>query len=126
PSLYRTRLFPSGHFNREAIHEEDDETYRFTRESFQHFRSDPESGLYLDRLYFITRAGRLWGLSSAALTRIGFRVATDDAWQPDSESYLGKLLRWCQSLAGPIETPEVLRRYAATPSGGNQILLVGR
>ena len=70
--------------------------------------------------------GTMWGVSSAALARIGFRVATDERWEPDSDAYLGKLRRWCQSLAEVIETPDVLRLYAAARGRGGQIVLAGR
>jgi hypothetical protein len=35
------------------------------------------------------------------------------------------LLRWCQSLAQPFETPDLLRRYLAAPGRGRQVLLAG-
>jgi hypothetical protein len=125
PALYRTQRFRSGHFDREAVHHQQGETFPFARTSFRRFRRDPASGLFLDRLFFITRPGTLWGVSAAALGRLGFRVATDERWDPDSDVYLGKLLHWCLSLAGPTEAPDVLRLYAAGPRRGRQVLLVG-
>jgi hypothetical protein len=126
PELYRTGQFRSGHFDREAVHGHEGESFLFTRDSFRHFRRDPATGLILDRLYFITRAGSLWGVSAAALARISFRVATDRRWDPHSEPYLERLFRWCRALARPVETPDVLNVYASTPGRGQQVLLAGR
>jgi hypothetical protein len=124
--LYRNGRFPSGQFDRPAVHRQDADVFPFDRGSFRHFRRDPAAGLILRRLYFITRAGTLWGISHAALTRIGFRVATDPRWQPDQDAYVRELLHRCQALAQAVETPDVLQTYAATPRLGRQILLVDR
>lgn len=124
PKHYRTRQFPSGHFDREAVHQQDGATFHFTRGSFSRFRRDRATGMFLDRLYFITRRGPLWGLARAAMARIAFRVATDEHWEPGSDAYLGRLLRWCQALAGDIESPDVLQCYAATSARARQILFV--
>lgn len=118
---YRTGYFTSGHFDRPATHEEAGGTFVFDRGSFHRF--GPTGSPRIDRLYFITRSGPIWGVSSGALTRISHRVATDERWAPESETYLGDLLRWCQSLAEELETPEVLRFYASI--GGRQVLLAG-
>lgn len=77
PQTYRTRHFRTGHFDREALHAEGQETFRFTRDSFRRFRRDAV-GLIPDRLYFVTRTGPLWGLSAAALARLRHRVATEE------------------------------------------------
>jgi len=126
PQLYRTRWFTSGHFDRPAVHQQQGESFVVARGSFRHFQPDPESGLILDRLYFITRTGSLWGVSAGTLARITFRIATDEDWQPESDSYLDGLLRWCRSLAEPIETPDVLRLYTTPAERGKQILIVDR
>jgi hypothetical protein len=78
------------------------------------------------RQVYAAAKGTLWGLSSVALARIGFRVATDERWEPVSDAYLRKLLSWCQSLTEPLETPDVLRLYASTPERGRQILITER
>lgn len=122
PEDYRTRQFRTGHFDTEAVHNHHGETLVFTRRSFRRFRRDSDSGLYLDRLYFITRHGPAWGLRSAALERIGYRVATDEEWAPENEVYLRRLWRWGRSLANAWETPDVLRTYADPPRRGRQIL----
>jgi hypothetical protein len=124
PAQCRTQSFPSGHFDRPALHPYGDTRLIFTRDSFHRFRREPTSGWFLDGLYFITRPATLWGVSSAALARIAFRVATDMRWQWESDEYLADLLRWCQSLAQPLEAPDVLRAYA--PQRARQILLLGR
>jgi hypothetical protein len=121
--VYRTNRFRSGHFEGEALHREGDEVFRFARSSFRRFRPERARGLFLSRFYFITRPAALWGVSSAALARISSRIATDPRWSPNSDSYLRDLLRWCQSLAEPMETPDVLRLFASTPRNGRQILI---
>ncbi len=108
------------------MHRQDGEEFVFAGESFRHFRLDPASGFFLDRLVFLTRPGTLWGLSAGALSRIAFRVATDETWQPDSDTRLMELLEWSRPLAEQIETPDVLRLFAATPERGEQVLMVGR
>ena len=123
---HRTRYFRSGHFDREAVHEEDGERFVFAPGSFRHFRREPGVGPYLRRLCFITREGRLAGLSTSALSRLRHRVATDERWQPESEAYLQELLRWWQSLAEPLETPDVLRLYCSVPGRARQILVLSR
>jgi hypothetical protein len=125
PARYRTRYFRSGHFDREAVHTEDGERFVLAPGSFRHFRREPGLGPYLRRLCFITREGSLAGVSTAALSRLRHRVATDERWQPQSEVYLRELLRWYQSLAEPLETPDVLRLYCAVPGRARQILVVG-
>lgn len=126
PALWRTRAFPDGHFDRPARHVQDGEEFVLSRQSFRRFRRDPESGFFLDRLYFVTRPGRLRGLSSAALARVAARIAGDPHWNVRSAEYLEGLLDWCRSLAHELESPDVLRLYAATPARARQILLVGQ
>jgi hypothetical protein len=125
PALYRTGLFRSGHFDREAIHQEGGESYRFDPGSFHRFRRDPAAGMFLDRLYLITQTGMMWGLSSAAMARFRFRVATDEHWEPDLDSCLLPLWRWFQALAEPIETPDLLRIYCLSARRGQQVLVKG-
>lgn len=126
PAHYRTRRFPSGHFDRPAVHRQDGDAFVLTRDSFRHFCPEPDEGVFLERLYFITRDGPLWGLATAALSRVAFRVATDVSWDPDREAYLARLLDWCRTLAGPVEAPDVLRLYAGAPARAGQLLVVGR
>jgi len=126
PTQYRTRYFRSGHFDREAVHEEDGERFVFAPGSFRHFRREPGSGPYLRRLCFITREGRVDGVSASALSRIRHRVATDERWEPRSEAWLRELLHWCQSLVEPVETPDVLRLYCSVPGRARQVLVVAR
>jgi len=123
---YRTRFFRSGHFDREAVHEQDGERFVFSRGSFRHFRREPGTGPFLRRLYFITRAGTLSGLSASALARLRHGVATEERWRLEDEDSLRELLRWCQSLAEPLETPDVLRLYCSVPGRARQVLVVSR
>lgn len=126
PAGWRTRTFPTGHFDRPAVHVQDGEEFLLTRDSFRRFRRDPVTGHFLERLYFVTRPGRLRGLSSAALARVAARVASDLHWNPRDPHYLEGLLDWCRSLAHELESPDVLRLYAASPARARQILLVGQ
>jgi hypothetical protein len=126
PQEYRTRFFRSGHFDREAVHEQDGERFVFSRGSFRHFRREPGTGPFLRRLYFITREGTLSGLSASALARLRHGVATEERWRLEDDDSLRELLRWCQSLAEPLETPDVLRLYCSVPGRGRQVLVAGR
>jgi hypothetical protein len=126
PAQYRTRFFRSGHFDREAEHEQDGEQFVFARSSFQHFRREPGLDVFLRRLYFITREGILAGVSTSALARLRHRVATDERWQLQDDASLRELLRWCQSLAEPLEAPDVLRLYCSVPGRARQVLVAGR
>lgn len=122
---YRTRQFRSGHFDRPALHPHHGRQWVFTQHSFRHFRRDTTDGYFLDRLYFVSRDGPVWGLSSAAMHRISHRVATDLQWNPHDDAYLRRLQRWCATLAQPPETPDVLRMYLAAPRHADQILVIG-
>ncbi|QRK11170.1 hypothetical protein JQX13_14500 [Archangium violaceum] len=124
--LYRTRYFRSGHFDREAVHEQDGERFVFTRDSFRLFRREPVGESFLRRLFFITRAGTLLGVSAAAMARIRHRVSTDERWRLQDDASLLALLRWCQSLAEPLESPDVLRLYCSVPGLARQVLVLHR
>lgn len=123
PRDYRTGWFASGHFERAAVHRHEGREFRFTRQSFRHFRRDATSRFFLDRLYWITRRGPIWGLSGAALHRLAYRVATDRRWDPSDEDYLQQLMQWCRRLCHATETPDVLRTYLSTEQRARQILL---
>jgi hypothetical protein len=126
PMEYRTRSFRSGHFDREAVHEQDGERFVFARGSFRHFRREPGTGPFLRRLYFITRTGTLAGVSAAALARIRHRVSTDERLRLQDDASLRELLHWCQSLAEPLEAPDVLRLYCSVPERARQVLVLRR
>lgn len=123
PRVYRTRYFVSGHFDRPVVRQHGEKKFLFDRGSFRHFHRDAATQLFLDRLYLITRPGPMWGLSSAALNRISYRVATDRHWDPNDEEYLCQLMQWCRTLAHEIETPDVLRIYASKTPRARQVLL---
>lgn len=124
PALYRSRRYPAGHFDRPAVHEQAGRRFLFAPESFQGFEPEPDSGLLLRGLYFLTRRGPLWGLSGGALARLRHRLATDEAWHPEDAVYLRRLREWAMGLAEPRESPEVLRLYAAEAELARQVLLV--
>lgn len=124
PAAHCTHRFPTGHFDRPAEHREGGETFRFAPESFKWFRRDPAAGEFWDRLYLVTRWGPLWGLSPPALAKVAARVASDEDWHPDDPASEAALFAWCRSLAGPVESPDVLRLFAADPGRARQVLLV--
>lgn len=126
PAAFVTRSFPTGHFDRESVHREGGHIFRFGPDSFRRFTRDPATNYFLDGLFLITRPGPMWGVSSAALARTAARVATDECWDLGNDAYLSRLLPWCRGLAYPVETPDVLRLYAATPNGARQVLLADR
>lgn len=86
PTPRVTHHFPTGRFDRPAVHEQ----YLFAPGSFQ-----------AATLYFVTRMAPLTGLSGGAMARLRHRVATSST-PPD------ELLAWCRTLAEPIEAPDVL------------------
>jgi len=120
----RTKTFPAGRFDREVVHEQDGEAFRFGPASFRRFRRDAATRLFLDRLYLVSRQGMVWGVSSAALAKIGHRVATDERWTSDDETYLGELFAWCRSLAGDFESPDLLRLYAGDATRAKRLIMV--
>ncbi|MBW3628872.1 MAG: hypothetical protein KY464_06200, partial [Gemmatimonadetes bacterium] len=86
-----------------------DEQFRVDQGSFALFVREPANGFFMDRLYFVTRWGMLAGGSTAALSRIRHRAATDPRFDLDDPEYLVGLLRWCRSLPDVVEAPDVLR-----------------
>jgi hypothetical protein len=123
PADHRTGHFTSGDFDRPAVHWQDGQAFLFGPGSFQLFAREMVNGHFLSRLYLVTRAGPIWGVSGAALARISFRAATDVDWNPDDESYLSRFHAWCRSIAGPVETPEVLKTYLADVDRCRQIIV---
>jgi len=123
-SAHRTGHFRTGHFDRPAVHWQDDEPFVFAPDSFRRFVRDSQSGLFLDGLYLVTRLGPVWGLSGAAVSRVAARVATDEDLDADRPADLVRLFDWCRSLARPVETPDVVRQFTSTPERGRQLLVV--
>jgi hypothetical protein len=123
PAEHRTGQFPTGHFDRPAVHWQEAQAFRFAPDSFRRFVREGARGYYLNGLYLVTRAGPVWGVSAAAQARISARVATDEDWDPADEAYLTRLFAWCRSLARPVETPDALRLY--TESAARRLLVIG-
>lgn len=123
PAEHRTGTFDTGHFDRPAVHWADRQAFLFAPDSFRRFQRDA-TGHFREGLYLITRAGPVWGLSGAALARVAAAVSTDETWDPDDEVYLGRLFEWAKSLAGPVETPDLLRLYADDPEFGGQLVVL--
>lgn len=129
PDSYRTTAFPTGHFDRPAIHvEKDGRRYAFTRESFAVFAEElpePDGGVGLPRrLYLVSRPGWLWGISSGGLGRIAHRVSSDVDFDLGDSSYLASLLEWSKRLTHAVETPDLLRHFAANADDASRILLL--
>src|SRR5690606_30641371 len=97
PALYRTRSFPTGHFDLEDHYREYHQNYLSRPAAFRTSQSEA-NGYFLERLYFIARPGLLCGGSSVGLSLIQYRIATDTHWPPESEEDLKTYLAWCQSL----------------------------
>jgi hypothetical protein len=114
PVEHRTGVFTIGHFDRPAAHWQDGHAFVFTPGSFRRFVRGRE-GFIIDGLYLVTRAGPIWGLSGAALSRVAASIGADERWSLHDTADLQRLFDWARSLAGPIETPEVLNLYTAYP-----------
>ena len=125
-STYRTRAFPSGRFDRDVVHVEDGNEFRFGPDSFRLFRRDPATGLFLERLYLVTRRGPLFGVASSVLARLSHRIASDERWNPADPNYLDRLREWCHSHADPVETPDVVRLYAAQSARARRLIVFAR
>lgn len=124
PERFRNRHFPTGHFDRAAVHRQDGAEFSLAASSFAGLQQDAATGLVLGGLYLVTRWSRLWGVSGAALARIQHRAATDPRWDLEDESYLEELLRWCRGLAESPESPEIVRMYAERPEVAGHLLLL--
>lgn len=122
PAAFRTGTFTEGHFDRPALHRQDDRLYVFAPGSFGRFRRDAGSGYFLANLHFVTRPGPIWGLSAAALSQVAARVSTDERWDPECEPELAKLFVFAKSLAKAVETPEVVGLYERAAGGGLHVV----
>lgn len=123
PAEQRTGYFDTGHFDRPAVHWQDWQSFLFIPGSFARFVRDG-TGSFTKGLFLITRAGSIWGLSGAAVARVAAAVSTDESWDPDDEAYLGRLFRWARTLAGPLETPDVLRMFEDDPDRARQLIVL--
>jgi hypothetical protein len=124
PADHRTGFFDTGHFDRSAVHWQDGDGYLFGPKTFRRFIRDPGSGYFLDPLFLVTRAGPIWGLSSAALARVAAMISTDESWDPNDEGYLGRFFNWVRTLAGPIETPDVMRLYSGNAERARHLVIL--
>ena len=126
PTAHRTGHFHAGHFDRPAVHWQDSQPFVFAPDSFRRFVRDRQSDYFLDGLYLLTRIGPVWGLSTAAMSRVAARASTDEDLDLDfaHPADLVRLFDWCRSLARPVETPDVVREFTSTPERGRQLLVV--
>jgi hypothetical protein len=118
PAEFRTGTFDAGHFDRPAVHWQDGRGCLFGPESFRRFERDPVSGYFIDRLFIVSRSGPIWGLGGAALAKVAAAVATDESL--DST----RLFNWAQSLAGPLEAPDVVRLYTENADRARQLIVL--
>lgn len=123
PVLYRSRGFPEGRFDRPAHHPAPEGELLFDPSSFIRFEGGTVKGLYL-----ITHDGPIWGMSSAALARLSWRIATDTRIDLGAAASLERLRVLARSLAGIEETPEVLAGACRSEQSAGQIIvaLAGR
>lgn len=89
-----TTYYRSGFFDRPYLHE----GLVFDSSSFRN-----------TSLFFLTRPGWIWGMSSQTFSRLSHRVATDVrfCWDPE---YIESLRAWTVGLTGSLETPDLLLR----------------
>jgi hypothetical protein len=122
PAEHRTGVFDTGHFDRPADHWQVGQSHIFAPGSFDRFVRDT-SGYYRHGLYLVTRAGPIWGLSTASLSRLAAAVSTDENWDLNDDDCIDRLFIWARSLAGPVETPDVVRLFAADPDRSSQLIV---
>lgn len=124
PTEYRTRVFPTGHFDRVVEVGDAGGGVRLGPGSFDRFRRDVATGWFLDGLYLVTRPGPQWGLGTAALARVAAWAAGEIDFAPDDPAYLFGFRQRCQGLAEVVESPDVLRLYADDEARGRHVLLI--
>ncbi|MCA9049993.1 MAG: hypothetical protein KDA89_14755 [Planctomycetaceae bacterium] len=133
PDQYRTGTFPDGVFCGPVYHETDDADGRrrlkFDASSFRKFQRPDVQGYRTDRLCFVTQRRRLLGITSAALSRLLFLVATDTRYSLGNDYRLNisdRRLRELQSeLTGesqPMQAGDVLRLYTRSDDSAGRIV----
>jgi hypothetical protein len=110
-AAFRTRSFPTGHFDRPAIHSQDGKQCTLTVESFHRFHRDPASNWFLDRLCFITRLRPLLGVTTLEHARILNRVATVRDFDESSVAHAERLIEWARTFVSRIQSFDILRCY---------------
>ncbi len=123
-TMYRTSQYPDGHFEGEAVHQEDGEDFEFDASSFRRFEPDRETGYYVGRLYFVTTPGRLYGMSSDEMSRLQHRCCTDFAFDLGNDKFMTELWQWARQLSSEFEGPDVFEVYASKPKWGRNVFLV--
>lgn len=108
---FRTRSFPTGHFDRPAIHFQEGKQFTLTVESFRRFHRDPASTWFLDRLCFVTRLRPLLGVTSLEHARILNRVATVLDFDERNFAQTERLLEWTRTFVSRIQSFDILSRY---------------
>lgn len=112
-AAFRTRSFPTGHFDRPATHRQDGVEYTLTSDSFRHFHREEETGWFLDRLCFASRLRPLLGVTTLELARILNRVATRREFDRDDPAQVERLRAWSLTFVSPMQSYDVLRRYCS-------------
>ena len=126
PLAYRTRVFRSGHFETQASHNTDGETYVFDQSSFRNFKKDSQSGYFLDKVFFIARKQRLMGMHSKDHAKILYRVATDTNFDLENKSYIKDLLNWSQEIVPDFQTRDVIELYAGSNSWAEGFIMIAK
>lgn len=122
PRLYRTDQFPDGRFEGTAIHQEYGRDFLFDQQSFRRFQETDDRGFRLHGLYFVSEQRPLVGATTAELSRILHRAATDPRLQISSDAGLRRFRKWALSVVAPFQTRDVLKLYAASEELANQIV----
>lgn len=126
PQIYRTKYFNSGHFDRPAEHLENGDAYLFADKSFWLFQVDPQSGYFIDRLFFITQKRRLHGMSSEEHSKLLYRIASDVNFDLEDNRYIIDLLQWLQKTIAKIQTKDILEIYSKRRKWVQQFLMTIR
>jgi uncharacterized coiled-coil protein SlyX len=124
PALYRTKIFSKGHFDRPAWHEQNGAKFLFAADSFRRFHRDKKTSYFVDNLFFITRRRALLGMSAADYAKFLYHLASDMAFDLDSQAYLHTLQDWLKEKLPCFQTADVLRLYAKHRPWGEQFLVL--
>ena len=120
---YRNSVYPTGRFDRIVEHVHEGVTYRFGPSSFEGFYRDPDTGDFLERLWFVTERRRLLGVSSEERSRVLAKLSTDVSVDLSNPISLARTRGWVQRIVGPLQARHVLQRYA-TEARARQIVFL--
>eukprot|EP01102_Stenamoeba_stenopodia_P001786 TRINITY_DN11625_c0_g1_i1.p1 TRINITY_DN11625_c0_g1~~TRINITY_DN11625_c0_g1_i1.p1 ORF type:complete len:552 (-),score=136.91 TRINITY_DN11625_c0_g1_i1:24-1679(-) len=142
PSIFRTKFYTTGHFDKVHVHIGDSIAFKFDQSSFDRFRRDPASGYYIDHLYFITAyKSSLSGMHAQQKCLLEFRLATDveldieglhlnaesstSELTPAETKYFRDLLLWLkEQLSNETSTKDVFNLFATKEEWAKQIIFL--